>query len=570
MRSSLPILLLVVALAAGLGLRAWLPGKPADDGTAAGAAIAAAQPAGVPQGHVYAGVTEQPDDVNPLTAHGLAAQRILSHTHDTLLDSDPATGELRPALASAWQPAADGASCLFTLRQGVQFADGTPLTLDDVLFAWQVARAGALPLGFAGIAFERVADVEVIDERRFQVRFRDAHFAAVRAVGEHWPVVSRRWFVARVDELAQRAGVAPPAVGTPDFALLLGRIDDECGPGTGPYVLHNAADGQSGWRRGHELTLVRNEHCWRRAAHPGTWNFAGIRYLFLDPAAAFNALLRGELDWYSSPAIDEILGARPELAERFRRVEYDYRQLGVYGIVWNCRRPPFDDARVRRALAMLLDLQQVRQVFGGHGVPARAFAKPDSPDYPRQIEALPCDLPRARAELRAAGHGTEVERPLRLVLLAPEGPEPIRRTLDLFADAARQVGIDLDVRVREWSVFVAEKQQDAWDGLFVHQGFRPWGDPYDFVHSGSEENAGHWSHPDADRLATAARAEFDPQRRAALWRELHALVYREQPMCFLLHPRVTLLLGRHVQAAEPGPLGLSIERAFVRPEQQRR
>jgi len=581
MRSSLLIVLLLAAVGVGLGLRSWLQAADGDPAAARlpghgdrGAAAVERQPAvaasRVPQGHVYTGVAEQPEDVNPFTAHSLIAQRVLSQTHDALLDSDPITGELRPALAESWQPAADGASCTFLLRQGVQFADGAPLTMDDVLFSWQVARAAAMPLGFVGAAFDRIAGVDVLDERRLRVHFADVDYAAVQAVGENWIVVERRWFLDRVAELARLAGAAVPEVGTAEFALLLGQIDKECGPGTGPYVLQNRPNGPSTWSPGQELTLERNEHCWRRVAMPGCWNFAGIRYLFRSSPAALDALLRGDLDWYSSPGIDDVLTTRPELATAYRRVEYDYRQLGVFEIAWNCTRPPLDDARVRRALGMLLDPQRVLEVFGGHGVPARAFAKPGSPEYPRDVEALPHDLARARSELRAAGFGTEHGRPLRIVLLAPEGPDPIRRTLDLFADAARQAGIDLDVRVREWSAFVAEKKQDQWDGLFVMQGFRPWGDPYDFVHGDGADNAGHWRHPDADRLAAAARRELDPGRRTALLRELHALVYREQPVLFLLHPRVTLLLNRHVEGAEPGPLGLSLERAFVAPARQRR
>lgn len=578
MRSSLLIVLLLAALGLGIGLRSWLQVAPVDGAStpavgtpaAAGAERAPAATDGVPQGHVYTGVSEQPEDVNPFTAHSLIAQRLLLQTHDALLDSDPITGELRPALAQAWEVAEDGRSCTFTLRDGVQFADGSPLSMDDVMFGWQLAQAGALPLGFVQTAFDRTESVEVLDERRLRVHFRGVHFAATQAVGEYWLVANRHWWIDRVAEQARQAGVDVPAVGSAEFALLLAQVDDECGPGTGPYELKNRPDGPSTWIRGQELTLMRNERCWRRAARPGCWNFAGIRYLFRDATAAFNLLLRGELDWYSSPGVDELLGSRPQLRDSYRRVEYDYRQLGVFRIVWNCRRPPYDDVRVRRALASLFDLDRVLGVFGGHGVPARALAKPDSPEYPRELAPFTQDLAAARAELREAGFDPEQGRPLRLVLLAPEGPEPIRRTLDLFADAARQVGIDLDVRVREWSVFVAEKKQAQWDGLFVQTGFRPWSDPYDFVHSDGGDNDGHWRDDEADRLATAAREEQDHARRTALLRELHELVYREQPTLFLLHPRVSLLLNVHLQGAEPGPLGLAIERAFVAPEFQRR
>ncbi|MBL9079340.1 MAG: hypothetical protein JNL08_17700 [Planctomycetes bacterium] len=577
MRSSALILLLLLALALGLGLRTWLrppaavPPLPAQTERAAPTAplVAPTTPATVPQGHVYTGVSEQPEDVNPLTQHSLIATRLLSYTHDGLLDGDPQTGALRGALAEAWSPSADGGSCTFTLRRGVRFADGSPLTLADVLFAWRLAAGGSFVFGNAGLAFDRVAAVDELDEWRFCVHFRDRHYAAVQVVGENWPVVCRRWWLARVAELAAQSGGDVPAEDSPAFAVLLAQVRDECGPGTGPYELQNRPGGGN-WQRGQELTLVRNEHCWRREVQPGTWNFAALRFRFLDGAAALNALLRGELDWYGSAAIDDLLRSRPELATAYRQIEYDYRQLGVYTIVWNCRRPPFDDARVRRALARLFDREAILAAFGGHGVPGLAYAKPDGAEYPRDVEPYGFDVGRARAELREAGFGADLGRPLRLALLAPEGPEAMRRTLDLFASAARQAGIELDLRVREWTTFVAAKKADEWDGMFVLQGFRTSGDPYDFVHSHGPDNHGGWASAAADRLATEVRAEFDPERRTGLLRELHALVHAEQPVAFLLHPRVALLLNRQVEGAAPGPFGLSIERAFVRAEHQRR
>src|SRR5690606_10338304 len=161
------------------------------------------------------------------------------------------------------------------------------------------------------------------------------------------------------------------------------------------------------------------------------------------------------------------------IGESFRRVEYDYRQLGAFVVAWNCRRPPFDDRRVRRALASLFDLERIVEVFGGHCEPAFAYAKPGSPEYPRDVAPFGFDVARARTELRELGFGADLGRPLRLVLLVPEGNDVIRRTIDLFADAARQAGLDLDVRVREWSVFVTEMNRREWDALIVHQSFRP-------------------------------------------------------------------------------------------------
>ncbi|HEU4419910.1 MAG TPA: ABC transporter substrate-binding protein, partial [Planctomycetota bacterium] len=218
----------------------------------------------------------------------------------------------------------------------------------------------------------------------------------------------------------------------------------------------------------------------------------------------------------------------------------------------------------------LFDQDSMLAVFGADAaVAARAHAKPDSAEYPRPGKAFGFEPAVARQQLRAAGFDPAQQKPLRLVFLAPEGNEAMRRLADLFADAGKRAGLDLEVRTREFTQYVSERQNGEWDGLLSLDYFNAWGDPYDFVHGTGLANFGHWQHPEADRLATAARAELDVGRRQTLLRELHGLVYEEQPVTFLVHPRASILLNVHLENVSPGPLGLVLERAFVRPEFQR-
>ena len=577
MRSA-PILLVVLlcAVGVGLGLRVMLRAPTRSHGAGGGpiAGSAGAWPdtiAGVPQGGIYTGIAEEPGNVNPFTCAGNVARRyVLGFTHDCLLDSDPTTGELRGALASAFETAADGSSCVFTLRDGVQFADGSPLTMRDVLFGWELAVAGHLSFGFAGDAFARVASVTQLDDRRFRVVFRQRHFAAVQAVGESWLVGQRQFFVDRVAAKARIAGTEPPEVASPRFAELLAQIERECGPGTGPYVLTNPPEGPSMWRMRKDLTLVRNERSWRRANEPGTWNFAGSRLLFRDPSAVLGVLKNREVDWFSSPDVGALVRDDASLLTDYRELAYDYRTLGVFLIKWNCRRTPLDLPEVRRALAKLFDMTAIQKSFGSNCTTAKAFAKPDSADYPGEVETPAFDPSQARRELREAGFDPERGNPLRLSILAPLGLPAMRATLELFVDAAKQAGVEVRFRMPEWGTYLDEKVGGEWDGLFVQQSFRPWADPYEFVHSGGMDNDGGWSHPGADRLAEDIRTEPDRQRRVELLRELHLLVHREQPVAFLVHPRVTMLLGVDVKGAVPGPLGLTLERAFFAADSRRR
>lgn len=564
---SLLLVALAGAVGVGLGLRVmW--GSTAGTATGGAESGRAVYAGGLPQGHVYTGVSGEPADVNPFTTNERAATRlVLVYTHDALLDVDPTSGALRPALAERWEVASDGTSCTFTLREGVKFADGEPVTMADVLFGWELARAGHVALGIIGDAFARVREVDVLDERTLRVHFRDRHFAALRVVGENWRVARKQFFVDRV--AARCAGESAPAVDSARFAVLLAQIKGECGPGTGPYVLHNEAHGKGNWRPRQEVLLVRNEHCWRRAVFPGTWNFDGIRTLFRDQTGATNAFLRGEVDWFISPMVGELVKSRPQLEQDYRKLVYDYEELGVYRAVWNCEHPPFDDARVRRALAMLFDCDTMLAQFEGHGHRALAHAKPASAAYPTGVEPLPFDPQAARRLLREAGWDPEQGRPLRVVLLALEGGDTLRRIVDMFVDAAQKAGIELDLRVRDNKMFVPEKTKREWDGMLGLLYFRASGDPFDFLHSEGADNAGRWTNAEADQLLVAARTEMDAERRAAAWRELHALVYREQPVALLVHPVATMMLHTRIKNVEPGPLGLVTERAWVAPEDQR-
>ena len=116
------------------------------------------------RGHVYTGVAEEPDSLNPFTTTSAVARRyVLAFTHDTLLDADPETFATRPALAESFEVAADGMSMTVRIRDGVTFSDGAPLTIDDVLWSFEVARADGVVLGSLADGMRRVASVARTD-----------------------------------------------------------------------------------------------------------------------------------------------------------------------------------------------------------------------------------------------------------------------------------------------------------------------------------------------------------------------------------------------------------------------
>jgi len=523
---------------------------------------------GKPQGHVYTGVAGEPSDVNPLTSFDpLATRMLLPYTHDALLDQDPTDASIRGALADEYVVADDGLSCTFRLREGVLFSDGSPMTMADVLFGWELAKADKLAMGAIGSCFARVKSVTATDERHLCVTFTGAAFSTVNDVGLSWTVVQKKFFVDGVRaRLAD--GEAMPEIASARFADLLSQIKKRCGPGTGPYALLNDPDGVTNWRRRQEVLLTRNEHSWRRKLRPGTWNFAGMRTLFRDQNGAQNALLRQEVDWFSGAQPDQLLASQPQLKKSYKKLVYDYPTLGAFRFVWNCKQKPFDDVRVRRALAMLVNQAEMTKVFDGAAKAAVAHAKVGSRAYP-DVKATPFDPKAARKLLREAGHDPEAGEPLRMNILTYQGHEPTRRMLELFASAAKDAGIELELHVRESSGVAAALSAGTWHGLLEHRAFTQWGDPYAILHSEGLENLGKWQHQEADRLTELARTKLDPAERADIWRKLHKLVHEEQPAALILHPLAAVLFHKDIEDCVVGPLGLRPNMAWVEPAKQR-
>ncbi len=231
----------------------------------------------LPQGDVFRSPTTEPPTINPFTTRDqVAARYVLPFTHDALVELDPETGAIRAAAAESWSVSEDGASVTYRLRKDLRFADGSPVTRQDLEFTLRTARDPRLAArSQMAFALSDLASAEVLDERTIRLTAAERRTEPALALGADVRPTQRRFFVAATGE-------------EPDSDAFFAKLADvvRCGPGTGPYAEQDVVLGTPGWIPGSHLNLVQNPHSWRRAVYPEAWNLAGLQLRFVVEEAA--------------------------------------------------------------------------------------------------------------------------------------------------------------------------------------------------------------------------------------------------------------------------------------------
>ena len=389
------------------------------------AAAAACSQAGTQEGTLRYGLTLAPSGIDPHIHASVELGIPLSSVYDTLVFLDPDTGQFVPGLAERWEVTPDGLRYTFHLRQDVVFHDGSPFNAEAV-------RAN----------LNRVLDPENRSQRALsmlgplrEVQVLDDFTVALDLEAPYAPLL---------DSLSQvYLGMASPQAleqwGPADYQFHQ--------VGTGPYRFVEYLPND-------QLTLERNpDYAWAPAIYrkPLAAIDAITFRFYEDEATRALALESGEVD---------VIGELPALeAERLAETgEFDIYPVEIPGqplqYLFNTRRSPTDDPRVREALVLGVDRATVvRTIFGEYSPvaqgPLAAVTLGFSPG-----SALPGFDPEGAAELLDAagwrldtqGRRARNRDPLRLLLIAPNwGSNP--EVGQLLASAWEALGAQVELQV---------------------------------------------------------------------------------------------------------------------------
>lgn len=365
----------------------------------AGVALLALTGAASAKDTLTLGMVLEPTGLDPTAGAASAIREVTyANIYEGLVKIDP-TGEVKPALAESWTISPDGLTYTFKLRSNAKFHDGTPFDCSIVKFSYERAVAPDSTNAQKGL-FEPIAKTECPSSSTAVVTLKRPASNFLFSMG---------W--------GDAVMMAPNSV-----------ANNRTKPvGTGPFKF-------SRWVQGDRVELVKNPDYWGTPA-----KLSAVTFRFIaDPSAATAAMMAGDIDAFPLFPAAEVL---PQFkADKRFTVEVGTTQ-GKVILALNNTKAPFDNVKVRRALAHAIDRKQlVEAVNSGYGAPIGAHYTPADPGYVDLVGAYPYDPAKAKALLAEAG-----VKPGTTMTIHLPPPSYARRGGEVIAAFLTQVGLNVQL-----------------------------------------------------------------------------------------------------------------------------
>jgi len=444
------------------------------------------------------------------SANGMAL--IGSSIYDTLMIV-PERGDLpQPNLAESLVESDDQMSWTLTLRPDVMFSDDTPLDAEAVKF--NLDRG--LEAGTTTAALlSSIESVEVVDDLTVLIHMK-APFADLP-------------YVFSYDGSGTAGYIASPAA--------LEQYGDDYSAhaaGAGPFMVTH-------WAPGEPTELVRNPNYWNAANQDVYLDKVTIRAIG-DPQSAYQAIQAGDADLLGTPSTTLMRTAMNDSQVQF--VE------GVDGsqdsIILNMATGPFTDLRLRQALSMAIDREELAALATeGFGTPATSLF-PDGSPFDNDNSVPTFDLDGAKALIEEYEAETGEDATIRFTC------SNARTQGDVIASQLEAAGFTVEYESLEPSVWVSTFFEKKYDAIcWTMAGFlTPGLLPYRFLYSTGDLNTGGYNSPEFDRLADEARATSDPDAQRDLWTQADAVLTQDLPWVWTVTSPTAFIATQRVHSID--------------------
>jgi peptide/nickel transport system substrate-binding protein len=419
--------------------------------------------------------------------------------YDRLVKLAPSNNGVEPELATAWKVAPDGLSATFTLRSGVKFSDGSPLTADDVVFS--LTRA-IDQKGSWGFLFSPVKSVTKVDDKTIRLNMSESFAPLLPALSTFAGSIYSK---ANFEKWGKDAGQHPL--------------------GTGAFALES-------WQKGSQLVLVKNKYYWQ----PGKPKLDRIVFRIVgDDNSRALQLQSGQVDVIDFVPPNQVQSIAAG-GQKIHRVD----GTAVLRYTLNETVKPLDESNVRCAMAYAIDRAAVaKNIYFGLAAVAQSLLPSSTLYHDPNTDPITFDLAKAKALLAKSTVPNGFTVPVNL----PAGNQTLLDVAQIWSNGLQQIGITLKIEQLETTTLIQMRNAEKYS-IYNAAWTNDTPDPDELLGVALDfesQNAAHtfYNNPKAKELLLQQRRELDPKKRHALVSELQRIINRDCPQIYVVHvPRI--------------------------------
>ena len=464
--------------------------------------------------------------LHPVKARTAVAEFIRSLVLDSLMIWDPSTNRYWPGLVKSVETLQPNKKYRLVLREGLKFHNGKPLTATDVEFSFNAALNPEFDAGHRAPYFDKIRSVKADGTNSVIVRFDKPYFLNFDIL------------LGRLNPIAPKSSYENPM-----------RKVDRVMIGSGPYRLGKVEKSQ--------ITLLKNKSWWGNQLKylSGIYNFDKIEVKIVDTEKAAMRLIRtGGVDYFHPVSHGFFFrkSFREKVGKRAKFIAAENQMAKPYSfLAFNLRDEKFKDARVRLALAKLMNRELINEKFraGASQLASGPWARNSVYANPT-VEPIKFDPEGAVDLLTQAGwldkdgdgirekqiNGKKVKLAFNVFL--PN--QSVKKYFLLYRDDLNRAGVAMAVRDIDMKSLLKAISAKKFDAVSLG-----WGrgqvdiDPKQIWHSDSQKGGGSnfigYSNPEVDRLIEKGRYTIDKSKRVEIYRKAYKLIAGDVPYLFLFN-----------------------------------
>jgi len=467
---------------------------------------------------LHLSASSNPARLNPLIATDSASSSIAGFIFNALVKYDETGLKVEGDLAESYR-FINPTTLEFKLHRNVKWHDGRPFTSRDVVFTYNLIKDPKTITPYA-TDFRVVKTVIAPDPYTVRVTYAKPYFKAL----EIWMM-----------------GIVPEHILKHEKDIM-GSVFNTHPIGTGPYKLTKLEFSK-------QIELEANRDYFE---HPPKIDKI-VFHVIADPMTRFLMLKSGEIDIDSLEAMQYERQIDEKFHQNFKHLEtlsHSYTYLG-----FNLRLTKFQDPRVREALSLAIDRQELADIlFLGHAKVCTGPFLPGGKGFNHKVKAPTPDLKRAKALLRAAGYNEH--HPLTFEIATSNSNAIRPYAAEIMQRQLGRIGVKVNLKVMEWQAFLNTVVfPRKFETVLLGWALSLSPDPYMLWHSDSDVPGGFnligYHNAKLDHMIEQMENTVEPEKVAQIQEKIFAAIVSDNPYLFLVIPNDIAVYNKRIKGIKP-------------------